>query len=446
MSSSTELNKQINYMNANTTTNTNTNTNFQPSYEDISQQYSPQINSADLFSNYMASGQQHFTPTLTYYIAFIFVFVFFIWLIMRIFFGGGGGASVTAAASSNGSPRTLSNILDIIVVLFVLTVYGGPLLFSTYEERNQRLKDDFNYLQQFLQTPSSFIVLIMIIIFINVFSFLFSIPAGADNKPYTVLFIENMAWILLIFCVISLFFKYILHIDFMNWSNTIIGGAPTPPDMAASSVSQTTTINSTQVNNISASSTPPQAATATPATTDEVFNVGNNLYTYEDAQAICSSYGATMATYDQVEAAYDKGGEWCNYGWSANQMALFPTQKLTWTNLQTNKGHENDCGRPGVNGGYIANPYIKFGVNCYGKKPPKPDGLVAPQSILPKTPNDVALEKKVDYWKTNSNGLSINFFNTAAWNQNPAPAPAPTPSPAPTPPTPTPTPAPTPTP
>ena len=30
---------------------------------------------------------------------------------------------------------------------------------------------------------------------------------------------------------------------------------------------------------------------------------------------------------------------------------------------------KNNCGRPGVNGGYIDNPYIKFGVNCYGKKP-----------------------------------------------------------------------------
>ena len=30
-------------------------------------------------------------------------------------------------------------------------------------------------------------------------------------------------------------------------------------------------------------------------------------------------------------------------------------------------GHENDCGRPGVNGGYIANTNAKYGVNCFGK-------------------------------------------------------------------------------
>jgi hypothetical protein len=31
-------------------------------------------------------------------------------------------------------------------------------------------------------------------------------------------------------------------------------------------------------------------------------------------------------------------------------MALFPTQKETWDKLQKIKGHEHDCGRPGING------------------------------------------------------------------------------------------------
>ena len=56
-------------------------------------------------------------------------------------------------------------------------------------------------------------------------------------------------------------------------------------------------------------------------------------------------------------------------GWSDGQMALFPTQQKTFDNLQKIEGHENDCGRPGVNGGFMANPNIRFGVNCYGNKP-----------------------------------------------------------------------------
>jgi hypothetical protein len=96
----------------------------------------------------------------------------------------------------------------------------------------------------------------------------------------------------------------------------------------------------------------------------QVFNIPGNYYTYDNAKAVCTAYGANLATYQQVEDAYKNGGEWCNYGWSDGQMALFPTQQNTFNNLQKIKGHEHDCGRPGVNGGYIANQNIKFGVNC----------------------------------------------------------------------------------
>lgn len=101
----------------------------------------------------------------------------------------------------------------------------------------------------------------------------------------------------------------------------------------------------------------------------EVFNIPQNIYTYDNAEALCKAYGAELATYDQIESAYKSGAEWCNYGWSADQMAFYPTQKTTWQKLQKIKGHKHDCGRPGINGGYIKNPNVRFGVNCYGNKP-----------------------------------------------------------------------------
>ena len=101
----------------------------------------------------------------------------------------------------------------------------------------------------------------------------------------------------------------------------------------------------------------------------QVFHIPGNYYVYPDAKALCKAYGADLANYDQIEEAYKKGGEWCSYGWSEGQMAYFPTQKSTWNKLQTEKGHENDCGRPGINGGYIDNPAVRFGANCYGIKP-----------------------------------------------------------------------------
>ena len=42
--------------------------------------------------------------------------------------------------------------------------------------------------------------------------------------------------------------------------------------------------------------------------------------------------------------------------------------KSTYEKLQKYPGNENNCGRPGINGGYDKNPNAKFGVNCYAKK------------------------------------------------------------------------------
>ena len=101
----------------------------------------------------------------------------------------------------------------------------------------------------------------------------------------------------------------------------------------------------------------------------EVFNIPNNKYTYSDANDVCKKLNSRLATYDEVEDAYKNGANWCTYGWSDEQMALFPIQKSVYNNLKKIIGHEHDCGRPGINGGYISNKDSKFGVNCYGKKP-----------------------------------------------------------------------------
>lgn len=167
----------------------------------------------------------------------------------------------------------------------------------------------------------------------------------------------------------------------------------------------------------------PKETVATPVSQDEVFNISNNLYTYEDAQNICSAYGARLATYDDIEDAYNKGAEWCNYGWSDGQMAYFPTQKSTWNTLQKSERTKNNCGRPGVNGGYMANPNIKFGVNCFGKKPVPSDAdkarLNAQQTQLaPLTPEEVAINEKVQYWKDNADKLLVlNSYNRKKWSE-----------------------------
>lgn len=102
----------------------------------------------------------------------------------------------------------------------------------------------------------------------------------------------------------------------------------------------------------------------------EVFNINKNLFTYEDAPLVCKAYGAELASYDQVLNSYKKGANWCNYGWSQDQMALYPIQDKFYDTLQKGpESHRDDCGKPGINGGYFKDKDLKFGVNCYGVKP-----------------------------------------------------------------------------
>ena len=151
----------------------------------------------------------------------------------------------------------------------------------------------------------------------------------------------------------------------------------------------------------------------------QVFNIPGNYYNYEDAKAICDAYGARLASYNEMEEAYNKGAEWCSYGWSDNQMALFPTQKDTWRKLQKVKGHENDCGRPGVNGGYIDKTNSKYGVNCYGNKPPMTADaakLMQQTPIYPKNMNDLKHQERVDHWRNKISEILVAPFNHSAWS------------------------------
>ena len=153
----------------------------------------------------------------------------------------------------------------------------------------------------------------------------------------------------------------------------------------------------------------------------QVFHVPNNKYTYDDAKAICRAYGGRLATYNEVEEAYEDGADWCGYGWSDGQMALFPTQFEKWQTLQKIKGHEHDCGRPGVNGGYIANPAVKFGINCYGYKPKitqKEAQRMAETSLYPRTQKELDYEKRVRRWKDRLPEILVSPFNHNNWSTN----------------------------
>ena len=149
----------------------------------------------------------------------------------------------------------------------------------------------------------------------------------------------------------------------------------------------------------------------------EVFHIGDNVYTFNEAKMICNAYDGELADYSQIENAYKSGAEWCSYGWSKGQMALYPTQKLTYEKLKKIPGLENSCGRPGINGGFIKNPNVRFGVNCFATKgspstKERQEMKFNSEIKLPKTENS----KKLDFYKRNINKIVKKPFNRNKWS------------------------------
>ncbi len=154
----------------------------------------------------------------------------------------------------------------------------------------------------------------------------------------------------------------------------------------------------------------------------EVFNVSKNTFTYYDAEPLCKALGAELATYDQVKQAWDRGADWCNYGWVKGQNAIYPTSQQTWEKLQSGPEEQRmACGKPGVNGGYFDNPELRFGVNCYGSKPAQSkhdEEAVAKRTGVPLTPSGIEFDKKVSKFRGESDSIGVLPFNEQKWSSS----------------------------
>jgi hypothetical protein len=152
----------------------------------------------------------------------------------------------------------------------------------------------------------------------------------------------------------------------------------------------------------------------------EVFNVSKNTFTYYDAEPLCKALGAELATYEQVKDAYSNGADWCNYGWVKGQMAVYPTQKETWEQLQSGpEDQRGACGQPGLNGGFFDNPELRFGVNCYGVKPDQKDHdqtAIASGEGAPLSPGALDFDKKVRKYRGEADHIGVLPFNREQWS------------------------------
>jgi len=308
-----------------------------------------------------------------------------VYLIIRLFY---------SKTSESEIPFVKSRFMNILLFGLLLVYSVGAYANLDEHDKENYFHDKLNSLKIFLNDVLSIFTVSAFILGFYFIIYFAGIPMTNELKPTSVLLVDSVAWLLFIVLLICDFFNIFFNISI---ADLLISGK---------------LLDKLEHEDSSGNH----------KHKDEVFNISNNLYTYHDAPAVCSIYGARLATYDEVEKAYNKGGEWCNYGWSDGQMALFPTQKSTWSELQGSELTKNQCGRPGVNGGYMANPHLLFGVNCYGKKPDptnkEQSQMDANKEItIPKTPEDAVVDAKTKIWKENSDKfLVLNSFNRKDWH------------------------------
>jgi hypothetical protein len=287
------------------------------------------------------------------------------------------------------------------------------------------LNDMYNFMNNMVTNSTVLSILVIVMLSIIVIRVLFGAPDSSSMNSESTSSNWLLSLVIVIFIILLIIsaIQYFFKVDIVKTIKDLIT-LEKVPDFVKDIQKATGSPVSNDNGGLGDASTTRVDAIRAPIPelllSKQVFNIPENTYVYEDAKALCNAYGSRLATYQEVEEAYKNGADWCNYGWSDNQMALFPTQQSKYDNLQKIKGHENDCGRPGVNGGFIANPDMRFGVNCYGYKPrmtPQEEELMATQPVYPKTEKDLAFEQRVKFWKDRLKSILVSPFNHNTWSK-----------------------------
>lgn len=246
-------------------------------------------------------------------------------------------------------------------------------------------------------------VLVILIIIIVVYYVLFaslgkvqsSVGEGSESSGGFV-FLEALLWGFLILLILFNGLSYFFNINVSTELKNLFSNEP------EINIKSTTNRNVTK-----------------PVSRKEVYHVPGNRFTYNDAKAICKAFDGEMATYEQVKKAQSNGASWCSYGWTQDQLALYPTSQSDFKKLKNKEGHEYDCGLPGVNGGFVPNTYLNLGANCYGFKPKKSDleefYFDKDNKTYPKTFKEQVFDKRVDYWKDRVGNVLVSPFNNDKW-------------------------------
>ncbi|XP_061672016.1 versican a [Syngnathoides biaculeatus] len=136
------------------------------------------------------------------------------------------------------------------------------------------------------------------------------------------------------------------------------------------------------------------------------YRANTSRYTldYEKAVEACYNIGATIATSEQLKAAYKDGFDQCDAGWIADQTVRYPIinpRKGCYGNLQN---------KPGVRSYGTRKPTEKYDVYCYVEK------LYGDVFYAP-VPQKMTFEEAKDACKTRNSELATPAQLHAAWRR-----------------------------
>ena len=174
-------------------------------------------------------------------------------------------------------------------------------------EKSNIVVDNLDAFLEFSNDPYSIFYVLIFILTLYLGIYVLKIQWNFGVKPVSINIIDNVAIVVFVVLLVSDFFKLVFRINIIEILVTFLKEGWSRLDTRDDDEEPETDISGN--GDVSGN--------------EEVFNIANNIYTYEDAQTVCSIYGAKLATYDQIEESYQKGGEWCNYGWAMDKWRSF---------------------------------------------------------------------------------------------------------------------------
>jgi len=198
---------------------------------------------------------------------------------------------VQLLTGGTGSTNSVVRAFDLVALICIIIYLMNAAFYTSADQQTQNAKDLYSSWKTYVNNPVSLFAIGLFILLFYLLVYIMGIPMSAADKPYSVFLVENGAWLMFLLTIIVSFLRIFLGISLTDMLDEFLGNLP---DTHITKQSENTVSIGGNVSTSSVSS-------------NEVFNIKNNMYTYDDAQTVCASYGARLATYKEVESSYNDG-------------------------------------------------------------------------------------------------------------------------------------------